>query len=781
MGQLGDIKNLTLNNLKSLGPLHFTKLDAGKCSIPGFVPPNLPSLALPPIPVFAGIPAFNLFCLLPPFPGLPALSLPSVSIPIPPIPFVPPIPIPIPGFALPTLPLLPAIDLGSLNFLCGLLNIRLPVLDIFGGLNQLLSKLNSLINALNDFLNFCKTNAEVINATEVPPDNNNTIAAVPTVNQTPSTGLTTGGLKVPQPTQTNQLALNGIATSQTIAKPDLSKLKFTCDEPASNLALYLANDGQIPADPSIINKVAQSITSLNTPICDITNDQLAALFKSNKITSPAGFVGFKNQDIPEDATDTTDLLNKLVAKKKLDKNFKKTAFDAIKSLSIPATSTFEIALQLNNSGVPFGIPPTNLQIVTADDIARAFYIKQTIAPLDATKIITTLAGTGTIDMSGDNVALAIQNLTPLPSPLDPYTIANAIRNVVAGPSAPSLKAMCIAASRGINAQTTPDIIRAKQNTLLELAGALNSSSFVKYFTNSTFQDFERVFKQFNVPFPLSLYEAIPLLAIYFQVDDRVLEELFTSFNISNTFNSLGDLFNFLVFAAHTVSSQNAVIQAITNCEQVKQGDFSFTALVNNIQITLRKYGLSEPFNSSQHRNIANALALELSFNYNNTMSVFDKQSFSTLYELSFLVLATGLFTNSIRSKLGTTQTATSTISGLVGYLKNPIEISIHSPTGVIADIIVASINISMTTIQNFSLGVSSKTRELIQNGSPSNGVAITTTSDDFLQTIKIIINRIADFDVASEAIETIDVEALYSTIVSTSTQQVPMHLIQISF
>jgi hypothetical protein len=96
-------------------------------------------------------------------------------VPLPSIPYLPPLSLPIPGIVIPTLPTLPKFDLGSLEFLCGLIRIDLPVLDPFAGLNDLVNKLNASISALNQFLNFCNENANVINATEIPPEDSPSI------------------------------------------------------------------------------------------------------------------------------------------------------------------------------------------------------------------------------------------------------------------------------------------------------------------------------------------------------------------------------------------------------------------------------------------------------------------------------------------------------------------------------------------------------------------------------------------------------------------------------
>lgn len=788
MGELGDVKNLTLNNIKSSFPLKFEKVDAGKCAIPGFIPPNLPTFALPPIPIFGGIPPFNLFCLLPPFPGIPALTLPPISVAIPPLPFLAPIPLPIPGFALPLLPLLPSFDLGSLDFLCGLIKIDLPVLDPFADLNKLLSKLNALISAFNDFLNFCKENAEVINSTEVPPEAANSIAespaSTPPLASVPPTNnlLKPSGLLVPQPIKKQPSSLSNIKNSQPPPEINLENIKYSCDEPASNLGLYLANDGQIPADPALINTAANAIAKLNTAICDLTNDQVKNTLTQSGIPSPENYIGFKSSDIPESQS-AKDLVGKLIENKKLSPDLKETAYEVMKNIPIPATSNFQIALALNSQGVPFGIPATNLKVISFEDVARAFYIKQTTAPLDSTKIVRVLTSAGVIDMNGDNISLALELLSTLPSPLDPYTIAAALRNVIAGIAVPSLKAMCIAASQGINVKTTPNIYKAKQLTLLESSKILNSSNFINYFANSTFKNFQRAFNEFDIDFPLSLYEIIPLLSIYFEVDDRVLEELFSSFDISGIFNSFDDLYNFLIFVAQTIKSQNTIAQAITDCDNVKQGDFVFTNLVSSVEIALKKYGISTPFDSSKNNTIANVLTLEIGLDYNKTIQIFELQPFSTTKELSFVILATGLYMNALKQKNNNLLYSNNSVltGGLIGYLKNPIEIMIQSPTGVINDVITSTINIQLNSIQNLTTEIKYKTKDLVVNGNPTSGVAIDIIVDDIFQLIKIKINRISDFDTAFEAIENIKIQALYSTIASTANQQIPQHLINISF
>lgn len=823
MGELGDIKNLTLNNLKSSFPLKFEKIAADKCSIPGFAPPSLPNFAIPPIPLLDGIPPFNLFCLLPPFPGIPPLSLPMITISIPPLPFLNPIPIPIPGFALPSLPLLPIFDLGSLDFLCGLIKIDLPVFDPFADLNKLLSKLNAMIDAFNEFLNFCKENAEVISATEVPPPATNSTADKPIYSSpsqisipTPNTPSAPSGLKVPQPKQGQALALSSLVKNNTGTEATTSDgnvvgggaggnaatgaqdkgleinledgLKFSCDENPANLALYLANAGQIPAEPAIINEAAKAILELNTSICDITNQQLVSVFKKRRIPSPKNFTGFKSSDFTN-TNSAKQVTDDLVNNKKLSTNLKQSAYDAIKNLPFPQVSNFDLALTLNAKGIPYGIPPTNLQIIKPEDVARAFYIRHTTTPFNNTKIVSVLSATGVVDTSGDNILLALEALDPLPTPLDPYTIATALRNVIVGPAAPSLKAMCIASSRGINTKTSPSIIKARENTLLESVQLLGSSSFTKYFSNSNFKDFKRIFKEFDIDFPLSLYEIIPLLAIYFEVDDRALEELFANFDIARMFDSLNELYDFLIFVAQTTSSETTAAQAIINCDQANQKDFIFPNLVNSIEVAFKKYGIFTPFNNSQNNSIANILALEIGTNYVETLKVLELQPFSTINELSFNILASGLYIDALRryqeyknkNQQALETNNFTTISDLAGSLKNPIVISIKSPTGIIRDILISSINVQIVSMQNFISEINYKTRDLIEAGIPTSGVAIDIVIDDILEIIRITISRIADFNSAIEAIQSINIQADYMTIVSTTSHKIPQHLINISF
>ena len=799
MGELGNVKNLTLNSLKSLGPVKFQKLDAGKCSIPGFAPPQLPTFVIPPLPLFGGIPPFSLFCLLPPFPGIPALSLPSISIALPSLPFIPPIPLPIPGFSIPTLPTLPSFDLGSLSFLCGLINIKLPIFDPFAGLNKLITKLNGLIAAFNDFLNFCKTNAEAINATQSPPDVPPSVAVPST--PAPSVPINVansgGGLSVPTISSGDPTPPTQVQNSQAKPAVTFANISAAPSEPAENMAIYLANEGIIPAEPSIINKAAALLAPFGT-IGDLTVTGVQKLFADNNIPSAQGFVGFQTLDIDnclETACTPSDLIKCLTKKGILSNNssVQAKAFSVLSQIpDLCATSGLIVASALNSQGVPYGNPATNLSRITADDVARAFYIKQTTAPLTAQKIVNVLVATGIMDSAGQNIPQALVALTPLFTPtlqdITPDSISTALTNINPGPSQGSLKAACIAATTGINSQTLLNITKARSEALLQAAYSIRTTPFAQVLSKLTLAEFTVFLADIPFPFPMSIYDIVPVLAVKFDIDDSALTQILSNFHIPAQFNDISTLFNFISFVAQTVSSQQAALIAIQNCASINEGDFSFSSYVAAISTTLRKYSLTLPSTATTNNSIANALQIENKFSYVMTISVLGTQVIQSLEGLTFLLLATGIIAQAINTAATATQIATqtsiansvnSTASSGSGILSTPIIVEIRSPTKVASDINTNSINITLNTLKVGPTGVVPTQYVIMQNGSVSSGVTVALALNDFSQVYQIVILRITGFDETLEAINKIDVVATFSTAISTASSLIPQNLINV--
>lgn len=785
MGELGNTKNLTLNNLKSLGPVKFQKIDGGKCAIPGFAPPQLPNFVIPPLPLFGGIPPFPLLCFLPPFPGIPALSLPAISIPLPPIPFLPPIPLPIPGFALPFLPLLPSFDLGSLDFLCGLININLPVLDPFASLNKLLTKLNGLIAALNDFLNFCKQNAETINATQTPPDTPPSIAA-PLVSSTPSIVSKSKGISTPNVTDGESVVQTNSKDAQATPKISFSNIKSFPTDPAVDMAIYLANEGIIPPEPSIINQVATLLAPFGT-IGNLTEQGVQQVLQDNNIPSATGFIGFQTLDVESCLELATDAQGNINCKKFLDclisrgllsnnANVKSKAFSVVCKI-LPA-SGLEVAIALNSQGVPFGNPATNLNRITAEDISRAFFIRRTTSPLTAKKITDVLVATGILSTADQNVQQAQIDLSPLPIPLIPTTIAAALSNVNPGPSSGSLKAVCIAATRGVLPQTLLDIDKARSDALLQSVTRVSKTSFVQVLSKITLVEFRSYFSDIPFPFPFSIYDIVPILAVKFNIDDAALTDLLANFKIPSIFEDIESLFSFVSFVAQTSSSQQQALNAITSCNTIKEGDFDFNQFVSAVSFSLRKYSIVLPSSTAINMNIANALQTENNFDYVNTLAVLGDQKMTTSEELTFLLLATGIIFDSLG---GAKSNISSSILGLgtTGALTNPIRIDIRSPTRIANDIIQSSVNVTLSIKKIGSSGIVSSLNIIIQNGVTSSGTTAIINLNDFSQVLEIIVTRISGFDESQDAIEKVLVQASYSTALSTTPLSIPQSLIQI--
>lgn len=794
MGELGNIKNLTLNILKNPHVLKFQKIDAGKCAIPGFIPPALPNFAIPPIPLFGGLPAFPLLCFLPPFPGIPGLSLPGISIPIPPIPFLPPIPLPIPGFALPLLPLLPFFDLGSLSFLCGLINIKLPIFDPFAGLNKLLGNVNGLINALNDFLNFCKENAQAIADTQIPPEVGPSVEPPSgPINSGPSpfVGSSGLGINVPSISDGDPSTQSKINKKQKTPKVSLANIKASPNDDAASLAIALANDGIIPPEPSIINRVANLLAPFGK-VGNLTDKLIEQILKDNNIPSTDGFLGFTSLEM-EQCLETSLTIKNLIqcmidnCYLSPNQNVVAAAFKVLSGLltgrALASVSGLEAAAALNSNGVPYGCKDaTNMLKITADDIARAFFIKKTTVPLTSAKITEVLSKTGILDTAGKNVSQAQTALTPLPEIITPVSLAAALTNSIAGPASGSLKATCIAATRGITPQTLLDIDKARAESILESVSKFKTTPLVQVLAKMTAKEFERFFSDIPFPFPLSIFDVIPLLAIKFEVDDAALRELLTSFKVPGQFSDISALFNFISFVAQTISSQQSALQAIKSCESTKEGDFSFETYMNSIETTLKKYSIALPSNLSKNNLIANALKIENSFSFSETLKVLGDAQIETVEQLTFLLLATGIITESLNqaNKNALSALEADLAEGASGSLSNPIRISIQSPTKIAADIDTSSINVTLLTKKPTAAGITDVEHLVIQEGIPTAGSTAFIRLDDFSQVLEIVILRISGYNESIEANQKIIVDVKFSTAFSSKPIQIPDHLIFIT-
>lgn len=795
MGELGNAANASLDKIKKSFPLKFQKIDAGKfpCVIPGFAPPQLPTLSLPAFPFFLGLPTLNLFCLPPFFLPSFALTLPAISIPLPPIPGFPPIPLPIPNFSLPFLPLLPSFDLGSLSFFCGLFNINLPILDPFAFLNELIKKLNALIAALNDWLKFCKDNAETINATEVPPENteafsieDNFSSAQSTTNSGQSSGQSgaggpnsfslAGGISVPTIINGDPQSLSS-TTTQGSAQIDLSTIVANPSAPASDLAILLANDGQIPADGTIINQLAAALVPLGT-VGETTQLEVQSVVDNNNIPSADNFIGFTSGEIDDLLTATTldALYISMVDNGLLMNNLsiKKQFFNALadKVLGQNVTSGLDIAIALNASGIPYGDPGLNLLKIKREDIARAFFIKSTTIPITTEKILSVLIQTGVIDTSGSNLSTANLSLTPLPEILTPTNLETALRRVTPGPTVGSLKAMCIAASKNLTNSSLAEIKIARQEALIQTSKEFQTNTMLQSLLELTYSQFRKIFD--DVIFPISIYEAIPILAIEFEIDDKFWIELFSSFVTPRLFSSFDALFAFLSSVFQTVSSKTNVIRAAVDCSSAKQSDFIFDRYVKTIETTLRKFSITFPTTEQTNKQAANALKLVNNYPYSQTVSVLGDKEFQNSEEFTFILLMTGLVAASQKT------TEALTANNAIGKLLNPISIEIRSPTRIIDDIDINSISISLDTKLSTSAGIISTKRIVMENGIISAGSTVTITRDDLQQTFRITIFRIGGFQEFFEAIDDIIISASYFPILSSTSEAISQNLIAIT-
>lgn len=780
MGELGSVKNLNLNADKFLSSFSFPKLGADKCVIPGFVPPNLPTLAIPPFPIFGGIPAFDLFCGLPPFPGIPALSLPAIGIPLPPIPFIPPIPLPIPGFSLPSLPSLPSFDLGSLNFLCGLIKIKLPILDPFAELNSLIAKVNAFINSLNSFLNFCKSNAETINATQTPPPIAASMAPLtPLKDKEPASKKSSGGISIPNVTNKGQAAVGKTKAKQKSPKVNLANISSISTEPASNLALYLANLGVFPPEAFFVNKVASLLAPYGTA-GDLTEGQINSILEENNIPSTEDYVGFKSIDL--DAllpSNLNDFLNQLIALGHLCDNasVKTAAFNVLSKMDLTLTSGVELAIILNSNGIPYGPVCTNLLRITADDIARAFYLQSTVLPFSAEGVINTLKKVGVVEDTKTNLQKALSSLEVLPNIITPSSLELALSEVNPGPSAGSLKAMCIARTEGISPVTLIEIESARSEALLQSVSTFQNSTFIKVLQGTSLQEFNQLLNQFDIPFPSSIYEIIPLLAVAFDVDDYALIELFANFKTNSIIENINELYNFLIFVAQSVSSQQSALSAIKSCKDLKEGDFSFSQYSNSILVVLNKYSIQLPSTDAINKQIANALKIEYNYDYFFVMNILQNITIQTVDQLAFLLLASGIVVSSSNKQaLAQIEKLLATDSQV---LQNPINVEISSPTRLVGDIDSSSIKITITTSKTEFGSIKTIKRVVLDSGSSASGSTVFVIVNDYSQIIEIVIVKVDGFDPSQESIVSIDVEAYFSTVASTTPQRIPNYLILI--
>jgi hypothetical protein len=456
-------------------------------------------------------------------------------------------------------------------------------------------------------------------------------------------------------------------------------------------------------------------------------------------------------------------------------NVRKKVFDVLTGLSLEEISGLEVAIALNGSGVPFGDPGLNLLHITRDDISRAFFLRNATDPLTTEKILSVLVKTGVIDTSGNNVSLAYSALSPLPDSLTPTSLADALSKVLPGPSVGSLKAMCIAATRGITPNSLVDINIARQEALLQSVKDFEGTSFVQKLAKMDMAHFQRIFADIPFTFPMSIYDLIPILAIEFEVDDKVWLELFASFVIPRHFVDLTSMFGFLSIVAQTISSKQSVVQTIKNCASIKQGDFVFDQVADSIGLTLKRFNIVLPSNEAINKQIANALKVAKNYNYADVLRVLGDKEIQTTEELTFLLLATGLMVASTQ----TSSTTDTTGAPLDASLSNIIQLGIRSPTRLGSDIIQNSLTIKVLTRQSTSSGIKSTERIVVQDGIVSNNSTVTITLNDFTQTLEISILRIGGFIEGLEAIDKIEVYAEYSTAFSTKPHPIPLNLISI--
>lgn len=768
MGELGDVKNLNLNAASFLSSIRFQRVDGGRCTIPGFAPSNLPTFTIPPIPIFSGIPSFSLFCGLPPFPGIPGLSLPGISIPIPPIPFIPPIPIPIPGFALPSLPILPKFDLGSINFLCGLVQIKLPVLDPFAELNNLIAKTNSFINSLNSFLNFCKQNTETITATQVPPIITPSLAPSKPLQDKKQNGKTTGGIAVPNVTNRQAQSSVSSKSKQPTAKVSLKNIKMIPGEPSSNLALYLANAGMIPAEGSIINQVGQLFASAGN---NLTEDQVNQILADNNIPSVDGFVGFSSADMDLLLSLTTNLrkfIELLIQYGFLCDNPSviEAAFEVLSKINLATATGLDVASALNSAGIPFGPVCTNLLRITKEDISRAFYLEHISMPFTKENIVGVLKKTGCIDDTRSNLQKALDDLDPLPELITPESLESALIEINPGPAIGSIKAMCFAKSQGLTQISLPQIEQARQEALLSSISAFKNSLFVSTLQSMSLKDFQSLVDDLNVPFPSTIIEMIPLLSIAFNVDDKQLTELLISIKASSILTSTQDLYNLLIYAAQIISSQQALSMAIKSCKDLKEDGFSFEQLTNSVKITLNKYQITLPTSEESNKQMANAFKIDHGFNYSTMTASFGDTEFESYEQIAFVLLSTGSLISTSSATIASTD-----------VLQNPVNITIYSPTKVISDVDLDTLNISVDILSNKFGTIKTTKQPIVVDGKLLSNNTATIVVNDFSQSIEITIVKIGNFDLTTDAISDIKVDISYKTIMSTTTHFVPNYLI----
>jgi len=804
IGELANARLLTLNNISGLTPFRGgTMIDGGPCVIPGFLPANLPNFILPPIPLFPGIPPFPFFCFIPPFPGIPALSLPAISISIPPIPFLPPIPLPIPGFSLPLLPSLPLFNLGSLNFICGLLNIELPVLDPFAFLRGAFGQLNALITSFNDFLKFCEENQEAIANTQVPPFNFPSIPEpaliVPNPNQLSidqplsSVADRLGGLNVNEPIETGD-PFNTIAAPPSLSQttPSLSafnsawnSITISDTDTAEQWAYYLASKGLIPPEPTVIGKLA-GLLNPNLLATEITPEDLFSLIVENNIPSLEGFIGFTVLDLEDlltRARNCRDLANLMVEACLIldDSTIKQMVCDALRGIDFNRTSALTIASILNAYGVPYGcIQGNSLSRIKPEDIARAFYVKSITLPFTPQKILRNLLSTGVVSNLGTNSAQALAQLTPLPEILTPKTLSDALLNILPGPGIDSLKAACIASIRGTSSpRAILEMDKARADALLQSVRRLSRTTLVETLINTTFEQFRRKVIDVGVPivFPLSVFELIPILSVAFDEDDQVWQELLAPFDIPTLFYNFKELYNFINIISVISSSEREAQQAITTCSSIKENDFSFNRLTSSINSALNRFNIQLPSSLIINRNIANALQIELGYNTINTLNVLGSETMSTIEELGFYLLATGALSagNNIIDIIEDRILRLDIQPGV------SIKVNISSPTNVVSDISQDSLNIIINTKTFTSAGIIEKKHVVIENGSPTSGSTVLFQLNDITQTFEIGILRINGFIPGLEVITSIDVRAEFSTVVRSQLEQIPQYLINIKF
>lgn len=764
LGELSDIAILNFNVLKNLD-LRPKLVDGGPCSIPGLQLPNLPNFAIPSIAIPIGLPPFPTFCLLPPFPGLPSLSLPGITIPIPPLPFLPPIPLPF-FFSLPTLPTLPSFDLGSLSFLCGLINIDLPILDPFASLNDAIGNLNNQIGALNKFLNICAKNQELQYSTEVPyenfptlPNGSLTIADLETL--LPETQQT--GLKLPQPVLETKIASANrpqrkgeVATKSEITRA-LQKITIDPEQGLEQLAIALANEGVIVAEPSIITTLEKLLAKLDTPSADKIYD----IITDNQIVSPDGFIGFKIQEIEKslsNSNNSNSFLNDLINNGLLKKEFKDSADQALRGLKFGKTSALSYAIRLNSMSIPYK-NGKSLQRLTESDIIRSLYFNPITLPLSGEKYISSFIATKTIDPLRSNRIRAVDKLLKLPEILKPSEFVQELKEITVGIAASSQKAQQQALVFGV---TNKEIDQVRQAENLRSFNNLEDKRLVRILAQTSLPEFQRKMEDLDIPliFPASILEMIPLLSIAFEYDDQHWYDLLSFFNIPVLFYSLSDLAIFLKQESTGLLSE----QGQSTFDQTDKYQ-EYLKLVETITNISTKTKITFPTDITSNKKLASAISLELRLDLETVANSFSSYIFNESEEVAFYLWSLGI----MKSR----QTSYSL------DISKIMEIVITPPTGIVSDLKLESIQLSLETNLVTGAGVIEKTILIIVDGKQQRGTSVIYSDNQY--SLSIIIGQVDDLIRGFQAIQNIDFQISYQTVVSSQLEQVPNYLVKVNF